>query len=232
VLRVAFGHVKTLGIRNKLISKLYQHFRVRVTPTAYRMLCLRFACFVRPSLDSATDARLDTGGWLTLSRGGLSPPKTRRASPGARTDGAYGPGLNTAGFKTYVTFPKKDVLAYKDPESLEDYKLLSQIIKERKNDSYEMFAYDAMLLLAVAADTCKHTDRAIGRTCLMDALHGMRGAKGAAELYSFEGGENRRASYFVYQARSDDLYADARFEHVWEVGTEQIDSILHEHQGG
>jgi hypothetical protein len=85
VLRVAFGHVKTLGIRNKLISKLYQHFRVRVTPTAYRMLCLRFACFVRPSLDSATDARLDTGGWLALTRPGLSPSKIRRASPGAIT---------------------------------------------------------------------------------------------------------------------------------------------------
>lgn len=44
-----------------------------------------------------------------------------RATPPERwptlvlTDGAYGPGLNTAGFKTYVTFPKKDVLAYKDP---------------------------------------------------------------------------------------------------------------------
>jgi len=70
---VAFGHVKTLGVRNKLISKLYQHFRVRVTPTAYRILCLRFACLVRLSLCSATDARLDTGGWLALTRQGLSP---------------------------------------------------------------------------------------------------------------------------------------------------------------
>ena len=40
-------YVKTLGVRNKLISKLYQHFRVRVTPTAYGMLCLRFARFAR-----------------------------------------------------------------------------------------------------------------------------------------------------------------------------------------
>jgi len=40
-------YVKTLGVRNKLISKLYQHFRVRVTPTAYGMLCLRLARLVR-----------------------------------------------------------------------------------------------------------------------------------------------------------------------------------------
>ncbi len=73
-------NVKTLGIRSKLISKLYQHFRVRVTPTAYRILCLRFTCLVRQhSVDSATGARLDTGGWLTLTRRGLSPRKIRQA---------------------------------------------------------------------------------------------------------------------------------------------------------
>jgi len=43
------------------------------TPTAYRILCLRFARFVHRSFGSATDAKLDTGGWLTLSRQGLSP---------------------------------------------------------------------------------------------------------------------------------------------------------------
>jgi hypothetical protein len=32
VLRVAFGHVKTLGLRNQLISKLYQYFRERGLP--------------------------------------------------------------------------------------------------------------------------------------------------------------------------------------------------------
>jgi len=40
-------YVKTLGVRNKLISKLYQHFRARVAPTAYGILCLRLAHFVR-----------------------------------------------------------------------------------------------------------------------------------------------------------------------------------------
>ena len=73
-----------LGVRNKLISKLYQHFRVRVTPAAYRILCLRFARLVRRSFDSATDARLNTGGWLPLTRRGLSPRKMQRALLGAK----------------------------------------------------------------------------------------------------------------------------------------------------
>ena len=52
-----------------------------VTPTAYRILCLRFAHFVRRGCvhDSAMDARLETGGWLTLTRQGLSPCKRRQA---------------------------------------------------------------------------------------------------------------------------------------------------------
>ncbi len=43
MVRVGFGHVKTLAVRNKLISKLYQLSGYAVTPTAYRILCLRFA---------------------------------------------------------------------------------------------------------------------------------------------------------------------------------------------
>ena len=55
-------YVKTLGIRNTLISKLYQHFRVHVTPMAYRILCLRLTCFVR---DSALRHRSKTRyGWV------------------------------------------------------------------------------------------------------------------------------------------------------------------------
>ena len=36
------------------------------------------------------DPRLDTGGWLTLSRRGLPPRKIRRASPGAITPAVTG----------------------------------------------------------------------------------------------------------------------------------------------
>jgi hypothetical protein len=50
-------------------------------PAAYRILCLRFVHLVRQGRDpdSAMDARLDTGGWLALTRQGLSPCKRRQA---------------------------------------------------------------------------------------------------------------------------------------------------------
>src|ERR1700675_3551069 len=84
---VGFGHVETLAIRNKLISKLCQLSGHAVAPAAYRILCVRFTSFVRQpdTSGSAVGATLDTGGWLALSRPGLSPGKMRQAYLGAIT---------------------------------------------------------------------------------------------------------------------------------------------------
>ena len=80
--------VKTLGIRNKPFRSCTSTSGYAATPTAYRILCLRFTCLVRQRpVDSATGARLDTGGWLALTRQGLSPCKIRQAFLGAVTLG-------------------------------------------------------------------------------------------------------------------------------------------------
>ena len=68
------------------ISKLYQLSGYAVTPTACKILCVRFVCLVRRiSTHSATDATLDTGDWLNLTGQGLSPCKVHQASLGALT---------------------------------------------------------------------------------------------------------------------------------------------------
>src|SRR5262245_27188752 len=87
--RVAFGSVQTLGVRNEPFRSCPSTSGCAVTPTAYRILCLRFAHLVRCESphDSAMDARLDTGEWLALTRQGLSPCKRRQASLGAITLG-------------------------------------------------------------------------------------------------------------------------------------------------
>jgi hypothetical protein len=84
MLRVGFVHVKTLAVRNNPISKLYQLFRTRGHPYGLQdsLSTLRLSC---SPCDSSTDARLDTGRWLSLARRGLSPRKIRQASPGAIT---------------------------------------------------------------------------------------------------------------------------------------------------
>ena len=83
--RVAFGSVTTLGVRNKPLRSGTSTAGDAAPPTAYRMLCLRFVHLVHRSPGSAMDARLDTGGWLSLTRQGLSPCKRRQAFLGAIT---------------------------------------------------------------------------------------------------------------------------------------------------
>jgi hypothetical protein len=73
--------VKTLGVRNLPFRSCPSTSGDAAPPTAYRMLCLRLVHLVRRKYtrDSAMDARLDTGGWLILTRQGLSPCKRRQA---------------------------------------------------------------------------------------------------------------------------------------------------------
>ena len=63
---------------------------VRVSLTAYMVPCVRFKPFVQPvfRLASYGPATLGTGGWLGLTRQGLTPCKKRQACLGAHADGS------------------------------------------------------------------------------------------------------------------------------------------------
>jgi len=79
-------HVKTLGDPELTLSKLYQHFRERGLPYGLQDALSTLAShFLFAVTDSSVRPRLDTGGWLALTRRGLSPRKIRRASPSAIT---------------------------------------------------------------------------------------------------------------------------------------------------
>ncbi len=73
--------VKPLVVSQLLLSKLSAMpvLRSCALPTACTILCVRFTHFVHlwkfKNFGSAVGATLDTGGWLTLSRQGLSPCK-------------------------------------------------------------------------------------------------------------------------------------------------------------
>ena len=82
-------YVKTLVDLNWLFEAV-PALRCCEHPTACTILCVRFTHFVHllkciTNFDSAGGATLDTGGWLTLSRQGLSPCKMHQASLGALT---------------------------------------------------------------------------------------------------------------------------------------------------
>jgi hypothetical protein len=103
------------------ISELYQLSGSAISPTAYMILCVRFICFVRRnSTRSATNATLDTGGWLDLTRQGLSPCKMHQASLGALT--YYSPdGVKRSG--TPIRFQVEAPVTRRSPHrpGLEDF---------------------------------------------------------------------------------------------------------------
>ncbi len=75
--------VKTLGVRNLPFRSCSSTSGCAITPTAYRILCLRLVHLVRlvSRQSSAMDPRLDTGGWLTLTQPPLGNCARRELSP-------------------------------------------------------------------------------------------------------------------------------------------------------
>jgi hypothetical protein len=70
-----------------LFSRLCQALGSAVSPAVYVVPCVRFNCFVRLffSPTSSAVATLGTGGWLGLTRWGLSPHQKHQALLGALT---------------------------------------------------------------------------------------------------------------------------------------------------
>ena len=79
--------VNTPGIRNNPFFEAVlalQEARPSLRPSGFSVYASP-VLFANTLVDSATDARLDTGGWLTLTQQGLSPCKIRQAYLGAIT---------------------------------------------------------------------------------------------------------------------------------------------------
>lgn len=87
---LASGTLKPSPSASYSFTRLYQALGSAVSPAVYVVPCVRFNCFVRLPpffllIASYSVATLGTGGWLGLTRWGLSPHKKRQASLGALT---------------------------------------------------------------------------------------------------------------------------------------------------
>ena len=103
------------GVRynpHRLKQLFRSHINVRgitASPTACTILCVRFVQSADQYSINFSDATLDTGGWLTLTRQGLAPCKTHQASPGALTP-------RITGQKPPLT-GRTNVIAHQKPDS-------------------------------------------------------------------------------------------------------------------
>src|SRR5262249_55285461 len=100
------------------------------------------------------------------------------------TDGSMDRELDATGFRLFLTFPTKGIQNYKiysqrggSAKGVEDqntdYQQLRSLVDDRKNkgydETYEMYGYDAMLILGEVARQCQKKGQ-LGRSCMLQTL--------------------------------------------------------------
>jgi ABC-type branched-subunit amino acid transport system substrate-binding protein len=107
--------------------------------------------------------------------------------------------LDPYGFEVYVTFPAPDVLdnTLTQTEGLEH---LRNLIKQQGHQSYEIFGYDALQLIAQAI--LESRKDGISRVSLINTLASKPEFSGAGFNYRFENGENIKSNYYLYNVTS------------------------------
>jgi len=136
------------------------------------------------------------------------------------TDGCFSSHLiTTSGLVAYVTFPSPDIRTL---EACPDHPALQGALAEPDRPStlfsYEMFGYDALLLLEHAFSKCVKERQPISRDNVLRQLRSLTDYSGSCRLlYAFDAfGENRHPRYYLYKCidSSDGLTVvlDAEYE--------------------
>lgn len=109
-------------------------------------------------------------------------------------DGARNKVLDPSGFQVYLTFPLRDLSEYAC--DAKDGPILAKSVSTPEDQSYQMFGYDAVLILADAVDHC--VEEGISRRCVLDYVRNLGLFHGACVAYNFSAGENTIWPYYVY----------------------------------
>lgn len=122
------------------------------------------------------------------------------------TDGCLIPDLNASGFTTYLLFPSPGIEhlpSSPDIDVLRTSSAPNVHASVLRNMNYQIFGYDAMLVLSAAINNATERGSAISRHSVLASLQ-ERGPrwKGVAFEYSFIEGENSIAKYFLHRFES------------------------------
>lgn len=111
------------------------------------------------------------------------------------TDGVLDESLDASGFRALLTFPLPTLETIKDRD---EARRLSSLLGKGDIESYEIYAYDAMIILRAAIIKCQ-AEGTLGRACITRNIGNTQGLRGVAFSYTFLGGENIESSYHVYE---------------------------------
>jgi ABC-type branched-subunit amino acid transport system substrate-binding protein len=134
------------------------------------------------------------------------------------TDGCYVPDLDTSGFDVYLTFPHIALRRPTNKADEENIRIVSETFGDPSKLSYELFGFDAMLIIGEAINTCLEKD-GVTRKCIIDELNRPTGFTGVAGNYEFHEGENRLSSYDILSGSPPDstVFAPTKRQFIsWE----------------
>ncbi len=134
------------------------------------------------------------------------------------TDGARDSNLDVSGFESYWFFPLPGTEAFGNGSS--DLQLLRKLRLRRGQETYEMYSYDAVLILAEAVDRC--ADKGISRSCIIDELASGKLFRGVVLSYSFREGENSLSGFNVFRSSPN----DPTFTLHWRLSSEVVNTTL------
>lgn len=144
-------------------------------------------------------------------RAGIEPPVI------LLSDGARIPDLQTEGMEVYVTFPLPPIEEAECDSSWTGALEAARV----SGSSYELYGFDAMLMLAGAIEVCA-ASATINRRCVSDHLESLQNFVGACFSYSFVEGENVSSYYSVYEAHTDAPGAATEYVHLIRYVPERI----------
>lgn len=124
------------------------------------------------------------------------------------SDGCFVPDLDLSGFQAFLTFPVPPLQLITNGAHAERIAALIRD-KLRKETSYAVYGYDAMLLLGEAIGEAAG-EGTVTRDAVLAKLLGSGSARGASLPYTFKDGENVRARYYLYTSGADQ--ADLHYE--------------------
>jgi branched-chain amino acid transport system substrate-binding protein len=116
------------------------------------------------------------------------------------TDGSRIRDLNASDFDVYLTFPLPEISSFNNCPS-EDNEILRSVIQPQTEQSFQVYGYDAMLLIGKALEKC--SDEEISRDCLRRGLSELPLFTGSTCLqYFFAEGDNTLSDYYVFHSVS------------------------------
>jgi ABC-type branched-subunit amino acid transport system substrate-binding protein len=112
--------------------------------------------------------------------------------PVVLTDGCKFKDLNTTGFQTFLTFPAPPLDQKNDDPDVSN---LRDLVKDSTDTSYQMYGYDALLILAHALYS--ESSIVVSRELLLDRFSRLAGYKASLLTYSFVGATSP-SRYYIY----------------------------------